>query len=227
MEERRDDNKAFKEEILKIRQNGKKPTLFLHACCGPCLTYPLSILALDFNVTVGFFNPNIYPESEYEKRLETLKAFLTSYCKDENLSVDLIVNEEDFLAYQESFKERIKDHEGGSHCLSCHSYRMGLAYEYASFHHYDYFTTVMTVSCKKPSKELNEIAFELAKKYPQTKYLYSDFKKENGQLKGIQLSKKYNLYRQDYCGCLPSFLERQKQKEEQAKRLNLDRNKVS
>ena len=83
-------------------------------------------------------------------------------------------------------------------------------------HHFDYFTTVMTVSCKKPSRELNEIAEKLSLQYPTTKYLYSDFKKDNGQLKGILISKEYNLYRQDYCGCLPSLEERKRQKEAQS-----------
>ena len=190
----------------------KRPSLFLHACCGPCLTYPLSILLDHFDVTVGFFNPNIQPKEEYDKRLETLKQFLEAYSKKRNLPIPLVVNEEDFLAYENAFKERWNDKEGGKMCLACHAYRMSLAYEYAASHAFDYFTTVMTVSCKKPSRELNEIAFQLEKKYQSCHYLYSDFKKENGQLKGIQIAKEYSLYRQDYCGCLPSLKEREEYK---------------
>ncbi len=190
----------------------KRPSLFLHACCGPCLTYPLSILLDHFDVTVGFFNPNIQPKEEYDKRLDTLKQFLEAYSKKRNLPIPLVVNEEDFLAYENAFKERWNDKEGGKMCLACHAYRMSLAYEYAASHSFDYFTTVMTVSCKKPSRELNEIAFQLEKKYPSCHYLYSDFKKENGQLKGIQIAKEYSLYRQDYCGCLPSLKEREEYK---------------
>lgn len=194
----------FKSLLEEVDQKKEKPTLFLHACCGPCLTYPLSILVKHFKVTVGFFNPNIQPMEEYEKRLSTLESFLIRYGEDIHQEIPLVVNEEDFKAYEKAFQDRIKDHEGGNVCLRCHAYRMGLAYEYASSHHYDYFTTVMTVSCKKPSRELNEIAEKLALLYPSTRYLYSDFKKENGQLIGIQIAKKYSLYRQNYCGCLPS-----------------------
>lgn len=196
-----------------------KPSLFLHACCGPCLTYPLSILVKHFNVTVGFFNPNIQPIEEYNKRLETLNSFINNYSKDNNITVPLIVNEEDFLKYDELFKDRIKDKEGGKICLACHAYRMNLAYKYAFENHFDYFTTVMTVSCKKPSKELNEIAFKLEDKYKTTKYLYSDFKKDNGQYKGILIAREYSLYRQNYCGCLVSKKEREDYKNQSSNSL--------
>ncbi len=196
------------EEVDKRKE---KPTLFLHACCGPCLTYPLSVLIEHFQVTVGFFNPNIQPAEEYRKRLETLESFITRYSKDKGVEIPLVVNEEDFLAYEKAFQDRDKDHEGGATCLKCHAYRLSLAYRYAYLHHYDYFTTVMTVSCKKPSRELNEIAEKLEAIYPTTKYVYSDFKKDNGQLKGIQIAKAYSLYRQNYCGCLVSLKEREEE----------------
>ena len=210
-------NQKFKELLEEVDSLKEKPTLFLHACCGPCLTYPLSILAEHFKVTVGFFNPNIYPYEEYLKRLDTLKDFITRYARDNSLDIKLVVNEEDFLKYQRQFVSRENDREGGSTCLACHYYRMKSAYEYAYNHHYDYFTTVMTVSCKKPSKELNEIAFKLSELYPTTKYLYSDFKKEDGQLKGIKIAKAYSLYRQNYCGCLYSLKERKEYEEKKAR----------
>ena len=203
--------KQMESEFALVDQQEKKPTLFLHACCGPCLTYPLSILIEHFDVTVGFFNPNIQPLEEYEKRLVTLESFLSKYSEDKGVKIPLVVNEEDFLKYHELFFDRSQDVEGGKVCLRCHAYRLSLAYQYAASHHYDYFTTVMTVSCKKPSKELNEIAEKLAKQYPNTKYLYSDFKKNNGQKIGIDIAKEYQLYRQNYCGCLPSLNERKKQ----------------
>lgn len=208
--------KLFVSLLDEVDKSDDKPTLFLHACCGPCLTYPLSVLVKHFKVTVGFFNPNIQPLSEYEKRLATVEEFIRKYAIDHNLDISFVINDEDFLAYEEAFKDRINDHEGGKTCLKCHAYRMGLAYEYANAHGFDYFTTVMTVSCKKPSRELNEIAEELAKKYKNTKYLYSDFKKENGQKIGIDIAKEYHLYRQDYCGCLPSLRERERIKELQS-----------
>lgn len=194
----------FKERIKEVSAQREKPSLFLHACCGPCLTYPLSVLVKYFKVTVGFFNPNIQPQEEYERRLKTLEEFLIGYSKECGEEIPLVLNMEDFMRYEKLFSDREKDVEGGKVCLRCHAYRMRLAYEYAAQHRYDYFTTVMTVSCKKPSRELNEIAEKLALEYPQTKYLYSDFKKENGQLRGIEIAKRYHLYRQNYCGCLIS-----------------------
>ena len=214
-------NQEFKELIKEVDALKEKPTLFLHACCGPCLTYPLSILLDHFKVTVGFFNPNIQPLEEYQKRLKTLQDFIKAYSQFRKEDIPLIINEDDFEKYNRLFAERIHDQEGGKTCLRCHAYRMGLAYEYANDHHFDYFTTVMTVSCKKPSKELNEIAEKLALKYPDTKYLYSDFKKENGQYKGILIAKEYQLYRQDYCGCLVSLKEREEYKKKKALEMNL------
>jgi epoxyqueuosine reductase len=198
----------YKETIKEVDCLERKPTLFLHACCGPCLTYPLSILLEHFEVTVGFFNPNIQPREEYDRRLSAMLDFLEKYSMDINKKIPVVVPKDDFRKYNELFKDRIKDHEGGQTCLRCHAYRMNLAYEYAYEHHFDYFTTVMTVSCMKPSRELNEIAAKLSIQYPTTKYLFSDFKKENGQYIGIQIAKKYNVYRQNYCGCIPSLLER-------------------
>lgn len=203
-----DYNKQFKETISELEKEKRKPTLFLHACCGPCLTYPLSILINTFDVNVGYFNPNIFPVEEYYKRLETLKSFIDRYSKDKNVKIGLVVNQDDFEKYRNLFKNRFKDKEGGPTCLRCHAYRMGISYEYAYQHHFEYFTTVMTVSCKKPSRELNEIAQKLQLKYPETKYLFSDFKKEDGQLKGIKICKQYQLYRQNYCGCEASLKER-------------------
>ena len=211
----------YKAIIEELRREKKRPSLFLHACCGPCLTYPLSVLIKDFDVTIGFFNPNIQPVEEYDRRLEALKKFVQEYSSDIGVKIPLVINEEDFNAYKMAFADRIKDKEGGEACLRCHAHRMNLAYEYAYQHHFDYFTTVMTVSCKKPSRELNLIAEDLEKKYPTTKYLYSDFKKENGQLLGIRIARKYDVYRQNYCGCIPSLLERieymkKKEKESQS-----------
>lgn len=208
--EHEDFNQEFKDEIKRVGSSKEKPTLFLHACCGPCLTYPLSVLVRYFQVTVGYFNPNIAPEAEYLRRRKTREEFISCYSKDHHIQVPFVLEKEDFLKYDSLFKERYNDREGGATCLKCHAYRRELAYKYAYLHHFDYFTTVRTVSCKKPSRELNEIAKILEKKYRSTKYLYSDFKKENGQLKGIEISREYHLYRQGYCGCIPSLLERKK-----------------
>ena len=196
-------NERFKDTIKKLGEN--KPSLLLHACCGPCLTYPLSILVKHFKVTVLYVNPNIYPKEEYELRYREVKRFVEEYQKDENVSIELVKEDVPYEDYLNIVKGHEKDLEGGQRCLLCHEYRMDLAYSYASKNNFDYFTTVMTVSSKKPSQILNEIGLELSKKYVNTKLLEADFKKENGQLIGINIAKKYNLYRQCYCGCEFSY----------------------
>lgn len=204
----RDYNQEFKNFIQKIKDANPKPSLFLHACCGPCLAFPLSILAPYFDLTIGFINPNIQPESEYQKRLFNLEKLVKHYSDDEHFSARVVLINEPFEEYKELFKNRANDYEGGKTCSLCHAYRLSQAYRYAEKHHFDYFTTVMTVSCKKPSRELNELAERLEKQY-HTRYIYSDFKKEDGQLKGIKIAKRYEIYRQNYCGCLVSLKERE------------------
>ncbi len=207
-----DPNSYIKSVIEESKRTGRKPSLFLHACCGPCLTYPFSFLAEYFDLTVGFFNPNIYPLEEHERRLVTMESFLQRYMKDCGFNARFVVLDDDFEAYEKALVSRKDDREGGQACLLCHAYRLYLGYKYADDHHFDYYTTVMTVSSRKPSKELNEIALRLSSRFSGTKYLFSDFKKEDGQLKGIRISKEYSLYRQDYCGCKYSLRERDERK---------------
>ncbi len=203
-----DPNAYIKSVIEEADRSQTRPSLFLHACCGPCLTYPFSILVKHFDLTVGFFNPNIYPVEEHDKRLFTMESFLQRYMKDTGTKARFVLLDDDFEAYEKALVSRKDDREGGQACLLCHSYRLFIGYRYASLHHFDYYTTVMTVSCRKPSRELNEIASRLSSLFPETKYLFSDFKKEDGQLKGIRIAKEYSLYRQDYCGCRYSLEER-------------------
>ena len=205
----RDDDFLFWETLKRDEKEKRKKKLFLHACCGPCLTYPFSLLCRVYDVTVGYINPNIQPLSEYDRREETLQSFLFRYSRDENVSYSLVTIKEDFETYRERFQCRYKDRENGMTCLLCHEYRMDLSYRYAHEHGFDLFTTVMTVSSKKPSRNLNDIGERLSHKYPGTSYLFSDFKKHDGQLKGIQIARKYGLYRQNYCGCFASLLERE------------------
>lgn len=194
-------HKLFLLELEEIKKLSKKPSLLLHCCCGPCATYPISLLANYFKLTVFFSNPNIYPIVEYEKRFKALEKFVYNYSKDNDLKIDIIKNDDDFKTYQVKFASMGNEKEGGNRCSLCHDYRLRLGYEYAAKNKYDYFTTVMSVSTKKPSKLLNELGIELNKEFPNTKYLVSDFKKDDGTLKGIELCRQYELYRQDYCGC--------------------------
>lgn len=201
----------FLETLEKVSKNNKKPTLLLHCCCGPCTCYPLSILHKYFNLTLLYVNPNIYPISEYERRYETLKRFALEYSKDNSFNLTLVKLNDDFNIYMNKFKSYSSYKEGSERCTLCHEYRLNLAYRYASEHNFDYFTTTMTVSSRKPSSLLNEIGLKLNKEtYTNTKYLVSDFKKDNGTQIGIEISHQYNMYRQDYCGCNFSFFERNK-----------------
>ncbi len=174
------------------------PTVLLHSCCAPCSSYVLSVLAENFKVTVFYYNPNIEPKEEYEKRKEEQKHFITQYKGK---------NEIDFLDcdYEnENFKEIAKGYEdapeGGERCHRCYNLRMEKTCNLAKQMGFDYFCTTLSVSPYKNSQVLNQIGHDLEEKYG-IKYLYSDFKKNDGYKKSIEYSKKYNLYRQNYCGC--------------------------
>lgn len=194
-------NQEFKDFVNQLDLSAGKPTLFLHACCGPCLTYPLTILVKYFKVTVGYINPNIYPKEEYYHRLSELKRFAKTISKQIGEKISIVSLPYDYEIYLNAIKGHEKDLEGGERCTICHSLRLDLSFKYAYEHHFDYFTTVMSVSSRKPSVLLNQICLDLQEKYPLTKYIPADFKKEDGQLKGIKLAKTINLYRQNYCGC--------------------------
>lgn len=201
---------------LDLRK-GKK-SLFLHVCCGPCSTYPLTLLSEYFDVTVGYINPNIFPLEEYEHRENELKRFVDGLNQEKGTSIRVVAYDYDYNLYLKTIRGHEQDQEGGERCTLCHRLRLSLAYKYASEHSFDYFATVMTVSSKKPSDLLNRIGYELEKLYPNTKYLPSDFRKKDGTLKGIRIAREYNLYRQDYCGCSFS-LQARKEYEEKKKEL--------
>jgi len=191
-------NELMKKEIAGLIN---KPRLLLHACCGPCSTYPVTLLNEYFNIDIAYFNPNIYPYEEWKKRLDNLNRFIDLFNKENNSNIKVHVLPYNHNVYLKTCGDYKEDKEGGRRCSFCHELRLRLSYEFASINNYDYFTTVMTVSSHKPSTLINEIGLNLEKEYPNTKYLLSDFKKENGQLKGILIAKKYNLYRQNFCGC--------------------------
>ncbi len=205
------------EEMEKIKKSGSRKTLALHACCAPCSCYPLEFLNECFDITILYDNPNIYPESEYLKRINELKKLLLIINENNSNPIKLVefnYNNED---YEKVFNPYKDEAEGGSRCFKCYEYRMKECYKYASEHNFDYFTTVMTISRQKNAKVLNEIGLKLSKIYPNTKYLFSEFKKKGGYDKYCELKKQYNLYNQQYCGCKSSYdkylekLERKKQ----------------
>ncbi|MDD2207797.1 MAG: epoxyqueuosine reductase QueH [Bacilli bacterium] len=169
--------------------------LLLHSCCAPCSSSVIEKLKGEFSLAILFYNPNIEPYAEYTKRKEEQIKLLKKF------NIDYL--EIDYL--NEEFKNKVigfeKEKEGGKRCHLCYELRLEKAAELAKKYNFNFFTTTLTVSPYKNSKIINEIGKNLEEKY-QVKYLISDFKKEDGYKKSIELSKKYNLYRQNYCGCL-------------------------
>ena len=173
-----------------------RPKLLLHSCCGPCSSYTLSVLVNYFDITIYFYNPIIYPYEEYNKRLkEQIKLINELNCNIK--TVETSYDDIDYYKYVSGYEN---DKEGGTRCHLCYRYRLENTFKYAKENGFDYVTTTLSVSPYKNSKVLNEIGKDLESIY-NIKWLYSDFKKKDGYKKSIELSKKYNLYRQDYCGC--------------------------
>lgn len=186
------------EEIIKNLNN--KPKLLLHSCCGPCSSYVLSYLNNYFDITIYYYNPNIDKEEEYQKRLKEQIRLINEMFDSKIKVIDGIYNP---LEYYEKVKGHEKDKEGGERCHICYKLRLEKCVKYALDNGFDYFTTTLSVSPYKNAKVLNEIGKSLEEKY-NIKYLYADFKKKDGYKKSIMYSKEYNLYRQDYCGCVYS-----------------------
>lgn len=189
------------EELDKIKQLSKKPTLLLHACCAPCSSYVLEYLSSYFDITILYYNPNISPEEEFIKRYNELDKLIQEMKLDKNVKlVEIGYRNEDFEDVIDGMRD---EPEGGSRCYRCYLLRLCEAAKYASSHNFSYFTTTLSISPYKNAKWLNEIGEDLSGKY-DVKYLYADFKKRNGYKRSIELSNIYNLYRQDYCGCIYS-----------------------
>ncbi|MBR3396258.1 MAG: epoxyqueuosine reductase QueH [Lachnospiraceae bacterium] len=192
----------------EIKEKGLRPKLLLHACCAPCSSYVLEALSGNFELTVFYFNPNISPEEEYRKRAAELKR-LTG-CMDEAEGIRLIVGEYSVELFAEAVKGLENEPEGGSRCEACFRLRLGETARVAAENGFDYFTTTLTISPHKNAPLLNEIGYGLAREYG-VQWFPSDFKKKGGFKRSIELSEKYGLYRQDYCGCIYSKLERERQ----------------
>lgn len=183
------------------------PRLLLHSCCAPCSSYCLEYLSEYFSITVLYYNPNISPEDEFIKRAEEQKR-LISQLKVKN-PVSLVIDEYDANEFFDAVKglEHIK--EGGERCFKCYRLRLGRAAKYAKEHNFDYFCTALSISPLKNAQKINETGEELSEIY-DVKFLPSDFKKKGGYQRSIELSREYNLYRQNYCGCVFSKAESDK-----------------
>lgn len=187
-----------KEELAKITTPKK---ILLHSCCAPCSSHVITYLAPYYNITVLYYNPNIYPKEEYEKRKQEQIKLINELNTPNKL--DYLDCDYDNDVYEELIKVYENCPERGARCPICFKLRLEKTAKLAKEHNYDYFCTTLTVSPYKNATQINEIGASLSNKY-QIKWLYSDFKKEDGYKKSIELSKKYNLYRQNYCGCIYS-----------------------
>lgn len=203
----------YQKELEKILQRIEKetpaPKLLLHSCCAPCSSYVLEYLSNYFQITVFYYNPNIYPEEEYCRRI----------LEQQRLIDELEVKYPVSFAAGHYEKERFygmargleSEKEGGERCRRCFELRLREAAEFALRGGYDYFTTTLTISPHKNAAIINEIGIRIGRELG-VEYLISDFKKKNGYRRSIELSKEYGLYRQDYCGCIYSSEEVRKRK---------------
>lgn len=191
--------------ILENRAKSRVPTLLLHTCCAPCSSAVIERLAQDFKITVFYYNPNIEPYEEYLKRKEEQKKFLKVFPSPNPLNfLDCDYENEEFKKLALGLE---KEKEGGPRCFRCYRLRLLKTAQKAKELGFDYFTTSLSISPYKNAQKLNEIGLEL-EQVCGVPYLVSDFKKNDGYKKSILFSKEYNLYRQDYCGCVYSKKER-------------------
>ena len=213
-------NRNYQKELDKIlaglsqnEEEAKAPRLFLHACCAPCSSYVLEYLSEYFEITVFYYNPNISPKEEYQKRV----VEMTRLISEMHFRHPVKLVEGDY--HPEEFYEMAKGledvPEGGERCFRCYRMRMEETARLAAAGGFDYYTTTLTISPLKNAAKLNEIGEELSGIY-HVSHLPSDFKKKNGYKRSVELSAEHGLYRQNYCGC--AFSKREAQKREEQKK---------
>ena len=201
--------KQFFIDYRNIKEEGK-PKLLLHVCCGACSCYPLIFLTELFDITILFSNSNIFPKEEYDKRLNALKEYVRKIEKDLNTKINIIEDDYNHTNFIKDLIPYKDEKEGGKRCEICIKKRMRRLFEYATKNNFKYVTTVMSISRNKNSLFINELGSYLEDEYKNIKYIHADFKRDGGQELGIKLSTKYNVYRQNYCGCEFSLLNRKK-----------------
>lgn len=200
--------KELDKVIESLSQQEKVPTLLLHSCCAPCSSYVLEYLSNYFGITVFYYNPNIYPDEEYEMRVREQQRFIRAFPAKH--PIDFIEGAYDKERFYEMARGLEAVPEGGQRCFQCYELRLREAGELAKARDFDYFTTTLSISPMKNAEKLNEIGLRLAEELGVS-YLCSDFKKRNGYKRSTELSREYGMYRQDYCGCVYSYQERHNQ----------------
>lgn len=197
--------KELEQFIAQLQQKEQVPTLLLHSCCAPCSSYVLEYLSAYFRITVFYYNPNIYPESEYYTRVKEQRRFIAA------LPARYPVDFTEGAYIPEDFYHctRGMEHlpEGGRRCFACYRLRLESAAKTAKEKGCSYFASTLSISPLKNAQKLNEIGEQLAREY-QVLWLPNDFKKKNGYKRSTELSREYGMYRQDYCGCVYSLRER-------------------
>lgn len=208
-------------EENESKLSAEKPKLLLHACCGPCSSYVLEYLVQHFEITVFYYNPNIYPQEEYERRLSELKLLYEKFPPAQRGHVQVV---EESYAPREFYEavgtkdqpELAVEREKGERCRRCYEFRLKRTFDYACEHNFDYFCTTLSISPFKDAEKINVIGNTLADKRQgeqavtiKTKWLPSDFKKKGGFVRSLEISEEYGLYRQQYCGCIYSLKNRE------------------
>ncbi len=191
------------QQIIKENNvQGLKPRLLLHSCCAPCSSSVIELLNENFKLTVLYYNPNIYPYNEYLRRAKEQQRFISEVYKGEIGIAELYEGEQSFLNMAKGFEN---EKEGAKRCEKCFILRLNETAKLAKACNYDFFCTTLTVSPHKNAALINEIGETMQEKYG-TKFLPSDFKKKNGFKRSMELSKVHNLYKQNYCGCVFSYV---------------------
>ena len=190
--------------IRRLERTGEVPTLLLHACCAPCSSYTIEYLSQYFKITLFYYNPNIAPAEEYQHRVNEIKRFVAEF--KTKYPVTLIEGDYDPKKFYDVARGLEKEPEGGKRCRKCFELRLAESAKLAKELNCDYFTTTLTISPMKDAQVLNEVVQEQCDIYG-IKRLPSDFKKKGGYKRSIQLSRDYNLYRQNFCGCVYSMRE--------------------
>ena len=190
--------KELEKLLAQLEAEQRVPSLLIHSCCAPCSSYVLEYLSEYFKITVFYYNPNIYPESEYTKRIAEQQKLIRDM--EFRYPVSFLAGKYDKEKFYEMAAGMEDLKEGGARCMKCYELRLSEAAGQAAAGGFDYFTTTLSISPMKNAQKLNEIGLRVGEEYG-VKYLVSDFKKKNGYKRSIELSKEYGLYRQDYCGC--------------------------
>jgi len=196
-------DRVLRQMIERWEEEEKRPSILIHSCCAPCSTYTLEFLCDYADVSIYFANSNIYPESEYKRRALVQKKFVDDFNKQTENSVGFIeapYKPNEFIKLMQE-RELTEEPEGGKRCTACFEMRLDLVAEEAVELGFDYFGSALTISPKKNAQLINQIGMDIQKIY-DVNYLPSDFKKNSGYKRSVEMCNEYDIYRQCYCGCV-------------------------